>query len=188
MLSFPIAGPNDSNSPYGLYNLWNAASVILGFQFTAFAWRMTREREIATKGGPTWFPFADKLNVFSMLVSITGVFLAPILGFKFVHPAGALVVSLLLLAAYPFALAGHYDLFFKHWGRADYFPVQERVVVAIAVLSVVFVLFYFRHPVYSALILGASGIVAMTLIDARKALHQQLGDRPPQAAVPQSKN
>jgi hypothetical protein len=48
--------PDLTNSPHGLYNIWNAASVILGFQLAAFTWRMSRERDMERADKPTWFP------------------------------------------------------------------------------------------------------------------------------------
>jgi hypothetical protein len=137
--------PDLNNSPYGLYNIWNAASVILGFQLVAFTWRMTRERDMNSRGKPTWFPFADMLNLAAIVVNIGGTFLAPIFGIGEIHPAGALALSLILFAAYPFALAGHYELFWKDWGKDEYFPKQERIVVGFVVLLLIGGEVYLRH-------------------------------------------
>ena len=61
-----------------LADVWVAAGVVIGFQLTAFSWRMNRElSEYET--GDRWFPWADWLNVTSLLVTVGGVFVLPIL-------------------------------------------------------------------------------------------------------------
>lgn len=50
--------------------------------------------------------------------------------------------AMLLFMGYPFALAGHYDLYNKNTERSnDYFPPQEQVVILImAILAVSYVI------------------------------------------------
>lgn len=114
-----------------------AAGVLLGFQITSFTWRISREVNIG-ESDPTWLPVADMLNLASMLVVVIGVFVLPILNvanLRFMKLAFGL--ALLLFIGYPFALAGHYDMYNRKTTRSvKYFPFQEKVV-AVCVLSAI---------------------------------------------------
>jgi hypothetical protein len=68
-----------------------------------------------------------------------GVFIAPILGLGgMAVPTKAFGLSVLLLAGYPFALAGHYDMFNPRTSRTMvYCPRQEQVVLSAVVVAVV---------------------------------------------------
>ena len=123
-----------------LMDIWTAAGVLLGFQATAFSFRVQREVPMGDKNAITWLPPADMVNLFSMLVLVIGVFVLPILGFvgqNFIKYSFGLAV--LLFVGYPFALAGHYDMYNNKTSRSlnpetgdlVYFTCQERVVVAI---------------------------------------------------------
>ena len=94
---------------------------------------MGRER------GITWLPLADLLNVLSLLGIMLGVFIAPILGLGGTAvPTKAFGLSALLLAGYPFALAGHYDMFNPRTSRTmAYCPRQEQIVLSTVVVAVV---------------------------------------------------
>jgi hypothetical protein len=115
-----------------------AAGVLLGFQITSFTWRVSREVD-AGKSDLTWLPIADIFNLASMLVVVIGVFVLPILNvanLKFMKLAFGL--ALLLFIGYPFALAGHYDMYNKNTRRSmRYLPLQERVVTVLILLAVV---------------------------------------------------
>ena len=106
---------------------------------TSFAWRVSREVEVGGSGDLTWLPPADILNLVSMFVVVIGVFALPILGvadLTFIKYSFGLAV--LLFVGYPFALAGHYDMYNNKTGRSYlYFPFQERVVVIIVTILVV---------------------------------------------------
>jgi hypothetical protein len=67
------------------------------------------------------------------------VFIAPVLGIGGAAvPRKAFGLGVLLLAGYPFALAGHYDMFNRHTSRSmAYFPRQEQVVLSVVVVAVV---------------------------------------------------
>lgn len=122
-----------------LTDIWTAAGVLIGFQITSFVWRISREVEVAKKGDLTWLPPADILNLISMAVAMVGVFVFPILGLvdlNFIRFSFGLAV--LLFIGYPFALAGHYDMYNNKTGRSmSYFPFQEKVVVAIMTILVI---------------------------------------------------
>jgi hypothetical protein len=83
----------------------------LGFQLTAFAWRVQRELNLRTP--VKWVPPADLLNLVSLGVIVVGVFALPTLRLPAndTFARDAFVLGLLLFAGYPFALAGHYRLF-----------------------------------------------------------------------------
>jgi hypothetical protein len=122
-----------------LPDLWTAAGILLGFQVTSFAARVNREIAVGEQKNITWLPLADILNLFSMLVLVVGIFLLPVLGFvdqQFMRYAFGLAV--LLFIGYPFALAGHYDMYNNKTKRSyQYFPFQEKVVVAVIAVSVI---------------------------------------------------
>jgi hypothetical protein len=78
-------------------------------------------------------------NLASMLVVAIGVFVLPILNvanLRFMKFAFGL--ALLLFIGYPFALAGHYDMYNRKTQRSmKYFPLQEKVVAACVLLAIV---------------------------------------------------
>jgi hypothetical protein len=115
-----------------------AAGVLLGFQVTSFTWRISREVDVGDSD-LTWLPIADMLNLASMLVVAVGVLVLPILNvanLKFMRLAFGL--ALLLFIGYPFALAGHYDMYNRKTGRSmRYFPFQEKMVAACVLVSIV---------------------------------------------------
>ena len=115
-----------------------AAGVLLGFQITSFTWRISREVDVG-KSDLTWLPIADMLNLASMLVVAVGVFVLPILNvanLRFMKFAFGL--ALLLFIGYPFALAGHYDMYNRKTKRSlRYFPFQEKVVAACVFLAII---------------------------------------------------
>jgi hypothetical protein len=119
--------------PVDLGALWGAGGVLAGLQITAFTLRITREITVGREGDITWLPLADVLNLLSLLVTMLGVFVAPIVdlgGAAF--PMKAFGASVILLAGYPFALAGHYDMYnFRTTRTMAYCPRQERVVLVV---------------------------------------------------------
>lgn len=178
--SIPSFDANDQNGLSNLLTLWRVAVVILGFQIGALTYRITREREFAAKDEDTWFPFADKLNLASILVNIIGVFLLPIFGVTTLNPKGALALALMLFGAYGFALAGHYELFFRNWDKLKYFPPQEQVVVSAAVVLVALACLHFQHPVWAALVFLGSLTLIFIGIFMRKVSGQKLVQSVPQ--------
>jgi hypothetical protein len=117
--------------------LWTAAGVLLGFQVTAFLMRLSREIAVGDKGMVTWAPPSDVLNLGSMVVTTIGVFILPMFGWVSVDTGARLFGSaLLLFVGYPFALAGHYDMYNRKSRTGDYCTRQEKVAVAIIVAIV----------------------------------------------------
>jgi hypothetical protein len=119
--------------PVDLGTLWTAGGVLAGLQITAFTLRITREIAVGREGDITWLPLADVLNLLSLLVTMLGVFVAPIVDIGGVAlPMKAFGASVILLVGYPFALAGHYDMYnFRTTRTMAYCPIQERVVLAV---------------------------------------------------------
>jgi hypothetical protein len=116
----------------------SAAGVIVGFQVAAFTLRINREIEVGDRGERTWLPLADYVNLVSMTVALVGFFIAPIVGF-YGEPtaAKALGLSLVLLACYPYALVGHYELFTgedREDRTRDYCPRQEKIAITVTLL------------------------------------------------------
>jgi ACR3 family arsenite efflux pump ArsB len=124
--------------------MWIAAGVLFGFQVTSFAWRINREVTMAAIDQPTWLPPADIVNLFSMLVLVAGVFIHPALGYdspEFRNYAFGL--AMVLFVGYPFALAGHYELYIpKIRDRSLYFPKQEKIIISIITLMAIIYLIF----------------------------------------------
>jgi hypothetical protein len=120
-----------------LSELWTVAVVLLGFQVGAFSWRLSREIAVARSGDIVWFPPADFVNLLAILCNCIGVFVLPLAGVNNANSVGvALGVSVLLFAGYPFALAGHYDLFTPGHRSMLYCTRQEGVAIALIALAV----------------------------------------------------
>lgn len=121
-----------------LTDVWTAAGVLLGFQVTSFAWRASREVQVGETDDITWLPPADMLNLLSMVVTVIGVFSVPIIfGTTMSFVQSAFGLALLLFVGYPFALAGHYDMYNNKTKRSyRYFPLQEKVVVLIVTIII----------------------------------------------------
>jgi len=128
--------------------IWIAAGVLLGFQVTSFAARINREIAVGEQrdifpGSVTWLPPSDIVNLFSMVVLVAGVFILPVFGFdepRFMTYAFGL--AMLLFLGFPFALAGHYDMYNNKSRRSYlYFPFQEQVAISvIAVLATSYII------------------------------------------------
>lgn len=119
-----------------LAELWTAGGLLLGFEFSAIAWRISREVEVARAGDITWLPYCDWLVLFAMIVS-GGLFLVPILLDSTVGLRFLLGLVIVLLVSYPFALAGHYELYVPGKRSMCHFPRQEKIALSLAVASVV---------------------------------------------------
>jgi hypothetical protein len=127
-----------------LSNIWIAAVVILGFQISWFSWRVTRETKMRSEGASTWFPIADIINLLSMMLIAIGVFILPILGLIGLNIVKRIfVLAILLVVGYPFAMAGHYELFTLREARKhpDFFPSQEKLaVIIISILAIIYLI------------------------------------------------
>jgi hypothetical protein len=123
-------------------DIWIAAGVLLGFQVASFAARVHREIDVGEQGDITWLPPSDILNLSSMVVLIVGIFILPVFGFVnqgFMLYAFGL--AMLLFLGFPFALAGHYDMYNNKKRSYLYAPLQEQVVVAVIVgLAIIYVI------------------------------------------------
>ncbi len=109
-----------------LSDIWITAIFLIGLQIAAFTWRVSREIAVAERGDINWLPPADIMNLIAMVVAFLGVFALPIGGIENPNvPRLALGLSIILFAGYPFALAGHYDLYTKGPRSDDYATKQE---------------------------------------------------------------
>jgi|SRR5712664_453097 len=144
-----------------LKDLWTVAAVLMGFQLTAFTWRLTRElseQELRTQyhiepeqNVNRWFPPADYLNLISLMIVVGGVFLVPSLGLGSARSAeDALGLSAILFVGYPFAVLGHYNLLFSKGTTppGKFATMQEIGVVVATVLAAILyaVLLYCMRP------------------------------------------
>jgi len=125
-------------STNSITQLWTAAGVLLGFQVTSFLWRVQQEAATAEKDDITWLPPADMVNLAGMLVVVIGIFVAPSIGLESERMTRTVFgLGALLFVGHCFALAGHYEMYNPHTKRSfTYFPIQERVVVAVVLLVV----------------------------------------------------
>ena len=95
-----------------IFHLWTVAAVLLGFQMAALAWRLNREVYMEERVGITWLTLADYMVYFSILMLVGGVFVAPIFGgVPFPWAVWLLGLSLVIFAATPPVIAGHYNLY-----------------------------------------------------------------------------
>jgi len=132
-----------------LPDLWTAGGVLLGFQVTAFGWRIAQEAQVADQGKISWIPPADYLNLLSMVVTALSVFVLPALKLIPLDSVTRLLgFAALLFVGHPFALAGHYELYNPTTKRSyNYFPLQERMIIAmVGLISVVYLLLAFARP------------------------------------------
>lgn len=79
------------------------------------------------------------LNLISMVTLMVGVSILPILDLADLNFAQhSFGLAVILFVGYPFALAGHYDLYNSKTSHSySYFPFQEKVVVLIIIILVV---------------------------------------------------
>jgi hypothetical protein len=111
-----------------LSDIWIAAGVIFGFQITWFSWRVSRETRMRSKGAPTWLPRADLMNLVSMIIMVSGVFISSLLSLNINIAKISFGLATILVVGHSFALAGHYELFRKGIkGKQDYYPCQEKM-------------------------------------------------------------
>lgn len=123
-----------------LGGLWQAAAVLLGFQIAAFSWRISREFKMEDAGEPTWFPMPDWLNLLSMLVTVLGVFIGPILGLIETNDAERWFgLGLVIFLGYPLVVAGHYNLFRS--GERPRPPRTGQEQIALMILSVAVIVY-----------------------------------------------
>lgn len=127
-----------------LKDIWLASGIIVGFQVTFFLWRLSREARMRERKYPTWFPPSDVLNLVSMAIFVIGVFILP--ATTSISPyvvKRCFATAALLFLGYPFALAGHYELYTPgEKGKQPYCTIQEWVVIEIiATLVLMYVIF-----------------------------------------------
>ena len=123
-----------------LWNLWVVAGVVAGFQLGAFRWRIERELRMEDEGKTVWFPRTDWMLAGSFVGLLVFVFILPTFGNIPVECAARwLVVSMIPLGVYPFALIGHYQLFRERKGRIsrDGFPLGEKIVLGVGLALVI---------------------------------------------------
>lgn len=104
-------------STIGFSTLWTAAGIVVGFSVTAIVFRIGRESQKRDESLLYWLPPADYVLLTSMAVALLGVFVLPILGASLGFALYSLGLSMTLLAAYPFVLAGHYEILLPRAAR-----------------------------------------------------------------------
>jgi hypothetical protein len=127
-----------------LASIWVATGVLLGFQVSFIRWRIEREVHVGGRGDLTWLPLADWVNLISMIVAAVGTFILPILKLVDINFAiNAFAVALILFIGYPFALAGHYDMFNPNTKRSfKRYTFQEIIaIVIILILAIAYIAF-----------------------------------------------
>ena len=93
--------------------------MLLGFQITAFTWRIQREVAMGDKRYVTWLTLADGLVGLSFFWVVALVFAVPLkMDVSAELTARFLGMGLFLFAAHPVVLAGHYSLYCS-WGKNE---------------------------------------------------------------------
>jgi hypothetical protein len=126
-------------SLFELKDLITAGGLLLGFQLTSFSWRISQETKTAEKGDIVWLSPADYLNLLAMIITVVGIFIAPILGLIDIQVVQILLgLVALLYLGHALALAGHYELYSRGQRRSfSWFPRQEKIVVSIVFVIIV---------------------------------------------------
>jgi hypothetical protein len=119
-----------------LKDLWIPTGLLLGFQVTLFKWRIEREAEVGDKGDIPRLVPADYVAIVGMLSFVLGAVLLPVTNLAQVDVARwAFGLGALMFIGQTIGLAGHYQLFNRTKKRQFiWFPVQEKIVVALTVL------------------------------------------------------
>ena len=118
-----------------LSQLWTAAAVLAGFQVTALTWRLNREVAMEAESERTWVTLPDGFVAVSFLVVVVGVFAAPLSGTASTNMAAKLFgLAMIVFAAFPFVLAGHYNLYCS-WGKSGPRPRVTKQEWVAAVVS-----------------------------------------------------
>ena len=136
-----MAAPADPN----FATVWTAAGVVVAFSVNAFMFRIGREAQMRASGSRYWLPPADFALLGSLAVVLVGVFVLPVLGASLAFARYALGWAFLLLAGYPFALAGHYEILrgqvpkktLNRYTNGEDYPYaaeQEKLVLALLVI------------------------------------------------------
>ncbi len=117
--------------------LWTAGGILVAFQTAALTLRVNREIDVGEARRVTWLPLADWINILSIGATLLGVFVAQALSLASPTTARvALAYAALLLAAYPLALAGHYDMLRPSTARTwTYCTTQEACAVTLTVAA-----------------------------------------------------
>lgn len=126
-----------------LSDIWITAGFLIALQIVAFTWRVSREIAVDERGDISWLPPADIMNLVAMVFAFFGVFVPAIAGIGGPQiPRLALGLSIILFAGYPFALAGHYDLYKKGRRSMAYATRQEKIAVSVTgIVAVAFLAF-----------------------------------------------
>ena len=90
--------------------VWTAAGIVVAFAVNVIVFRIGREAKLRLETGVWWLPRADFVLLLALAVTLIGVFVLPVLGVGLPFARYALGLAFVLLAGYPFALAGHYEI------------------------------------------------------------------------------
>lgn len=125
-----------------LSQLWQTAAVLAGFQIAALSWRVSREIVMEEEGEAIWATLPDGFVAVSFLILVIGVFVAPVSGSVSTAMASKLfVLAIVVFAATPFVLAGHFNLYCS-WGKNGPRPrvtKQEWVATGLATIFATYV-------------------------------------------------
>jgi hypothetical protein len=128
--------------------LWTVASVILGFQITAFIFRLQRETTLPWED--RHFPACEYLNLVSIALSVAGVFVMPLVwGVQASTVKGMFAAAMSLFAFYPLAVAAHYRILFrsKAAGNSDTFCSALEGILSVTALLIAGTLVYLASRV-----------------------------------------
>ena len=126
--------------------LWTVAGLLAGFQIAALGWRINREIAMEADDERTWLTLPDALVTVSFVLVVVA-FVTSFSGSLSTGTVAKLLgTSLMVFAASPFVLAGHYNLYcqwgkYNQWGNPiprDPITNQERATFVILLFPVGF--------------------------------------------------
>ena len=117
----------------------NIAAIIAGFGSAALVFRIQRELEMEEQGEVIWIPWADRLLIASVTLSLIFVLLLQLVfpdieTLSFALSRGFLAAALVMMAGYIFAILAHYRMLFggKRTGPRVNPEPPERIIVFVS--------------------------------------------------------
>ena len=130
--------------------------ILVGLQFAAFGWRVSREINISDEDRRTWLPLPDIANIVSLMSLVAFCVVGPLAdGGYGVWSLRVLAGAAALIAFHPLTMAAHYGIPYRkarpvrlvcneshthseECYDAQYAPVEEVITFAVSLILAVF--------------------------------------------------
>jgi hypothetical protein len=120
--------------------MWTAAALLLGVQAAATAGRALTAREaISASREPLWLPPCEWVNLASIVYSVFGVFVLPVLFKSLAVMETAFCVYIILYGGYPMAVLAHQDGFVRPTTPGCAYCTEQERNMIVGLCGVVFV-------------------------------------------------